>query len=256
VDVRWGGADGVGAAAEIEEGRWARLVARADRLATGAAARPYLAAGALLALNLALIAIFVPLGAVVFSDPAELFREVMPATWLSFAELAFVAAVAWAVHLRVTGPPRRGFDDFWGLSAMVFGFFAVAEILPIAHFLSDGLEAAGALAPAGFHDLDAFLLTVVFLAAGAALLRYAGDVLPYRGTLLLFAIGVLLGAASQALDSAFDPSSREFVAEEALKLAAEPFFIGGFLLALHRVLSRDQARPRGRESAQFASRNV
>jgi hypothetical protein len=52
-------------------------------------------------------------------------------------------------------------------------------------------------------------------------------------------IGVLLGAGSQALDSVVAVSSSEFVAEETLKLAAEAFLIGGFLVALRDLRDRE-----------------
>jgi hypothetical protein len=80
---------------------------------------------------------------------------------------------------------------------------------------------------------------VNFHATGAALLHNARDVLPYRGTLVLFAVGVCSAPARQALDSVVAVSSGELVAEETLKLAAEAFLIGGFLAALHQVQGRE-----------------
>ena len=48
--------------------------------------------------------------------------------------------------------------------------------------------------------------------------------------------------ASQGLDS-FAPATRwEFVAEETLKMSAEAFFIGAFLLALRKVAGRTPTR--------------
>jgi hypothetical protein len=216
---------------------------RAESLACDAAARPYRSTFAILTLNLTLIAVLIPVGAVLFDDPAELFREARPATWLSFVELTFIAVVAWAIQARVSGRRRLRLDSFWGLSAAVFAVIAFVEITDVSHFVADLVTAAGAATPGGFHDLDAFLLTIVFLGAGVALLRYARDALPHRGTVLLLGIGVLLGAAMQTLDSLLAVSSAEFVAEESLKLAAEPFLIGGYLVALHAVLEREPETP-------------
>jgi hypothetical protein len=225
-----------------EVGSWVALGARGRRFALEVAARPYRSTLVLLALNVALVALFVPAGRALFSDPAELLRELMPGTWLSFAELSFVALVAWTIHAELSGSPRLRFESFWGLSAIVFAVFAIDEITQLTIFLGDGLTALGALAPAGFRDLDAFLLTVMFLAAGAVLLRYARDLLAHPPAIALLGAGVMLGAASQGLDSIFPATSGEFVAEESLKLAAEPFIIGAYLVVLHRVVKRGADR--------------
>ena len=55
--------------------------------------------------------------------------------------------------------------------------------------------------------------------------------------MLLFAAGVVLAFTSQALDSAFPATAWEFVAVESLKLASEPFFLAGFLVALSSTLA-------------------
>jgi hypothetical protein len=221
-----------------EASPWVALEARVRQLALEAAARPYRSALALLALNAVLLVLFIPAGSVLFSDPAEFLRELMPGTWLSFAELALVAAVAWTIHWELSGSPRLRIDSFWALSAIVFAVFAIDEITQLTIFLADGLTALGALAPAGFRDLDAFLLTVMFLAAGAALLRYGRDLLAHPPAIALLGAGVLLGAASQGLDAVFAATSGEFVAEESFKLAAEPFIVGGYLVVLHRLVAR------------------
>ena len=62
-----------------------------------------------------------------------------------------------------------------------------------------------------------------------------------RGNVVDMAVGVLIGAASQALDSFVTPTKWEFVAEESLKMTAEPFFIAAFLTALATVLARQSA---------------
>ena len=207
-------------------------VALAERLAPHALLTTF----SLLVANLALIGVFVATGEVLFGDPAELFRELMPGTLLSVAQLAFVAVIAWAIHRALF--PDRGLrlDNLWGLSVVVFTVFAIDEATQLTIFLADGLTALGALAPAGFSDLDAFLVTVLLLAGGVALARYAWTLRSHRAALVLLAIGVALGAASQTLDSLLSSTSSEFVAEESLKLAAEPFLIGGYLVVLGRVL--------------------
>jgi hypothetical protein len=209
-----------------------RCVALAERLAPHALRTTF----SLLAVNLALIGVFVAVGELLFADPAELFRELMPGTLLSVAQLAFVAVIAWAIHRTVS--PGRGLrlDNFWGLSVVVFTVFAIDEATQLTIFLADGLTALGTLAPAGFSDLDAFLVTVLILAGAMALARYAWTLRSHPLALVLLAIGVALGAASQTLDSVLSSTSSEFVAEESLKLAAEPFLIGGYLVVLGRVL--------------------
>jgi hypothetical protein len=218
-----------------EFGRWASLRAGVESLAARGAARPYRATLLIVGLNLALCVLFVALGQVLFSDPAELFRELMPGTWTSFAQLLFVAAVALVIQREVSGEERLGLRNLWGLSAAVFLVFAIDEITQATIFLADLLVAVGALAPAGFRDLDAFLLVVLFLAAGVAMLRYARELLAHPPAAALLCVGIMLGIASQTLDSALAATESEFVAEESLKLTAEAFIVGGFLLVLHRV---------------------
>ena len=72
----------------------------------------------------------------------------------------------------------------------------------------------------------------------ALLARHALVLLRHRTTIVLFAIGLALGAASQTLDSVVEPSRWEFVAEECLKLSALPFVLAGYLAAL-----KDSAAP-------------
>lgn len=224
--------------------RWDRLLDRGHRLAIAAAAKPYRTIGAILLLNVVLIATFVLAGDLLFSDQAEFFRELMPGTWLSFAELLFVALIAWSIQLAARGERRIRLDNFWGLTAAVFAVFAFDEITQLTVFLSAALTSLGALAPEGFRDLDAFLLSVLFLAAAAGMLRHIGDLLPHRAAILVLGIGVMLGAASQTLDSVLASTSGEFVAEESLKLAAEPFLIGGYLIVLQSFLAaRRPPRP-------------
>ncbi|MGH2951305.1 MAG: hypothetical protein ACRDKX_04600, partial [Solirubrobacterales bacterium] len=216
-------------------GRWRRLLDRSIAIAHRAAARPYRATAVILAVDLLLIGLFIVAGELVFSDPAELFRELMPGTWLSVAQLAFVAVIAWAIHRELIGGQRPRLNNLWGISVAVFVVFAVDEATQLTIFLADALAAAGALAPAGFKDLDAFLVSVLLIAGGAALLRYGRTLLSYPRALVLLAVGVGLGAASQTLDSVLTATSSEFAAEESLKLAAEPFLIGGYLLILNRL---------------------
>lgn len=229
-------------------GVWRERLARAERLVIRAAQRPYRAILALLALNLALIAVFVGLGELLFSDPAEFFRELMPGTWLSFVELLVVAVAAWAIYQRATGSSRLQIDNFWAISVVVFVVFAIDEATQATIFAADALAKFGALAPAGFKDLDAFLLVVLFLAAGAAMLRYGRELLAHPPALAVLFLGVLLGAASQTLDSLLPATQAEFVAEESLKLTAEAFLVGGYLVVLHRVLKSTPAPKLGAPS--------
>jgi hypothetical protein len=224
-----------------ERGRdrwWSSALERGYHRAIATARRPYAAIGAILLLNAGLVGAFILAGRVLFSDPAEFFRELMPGTWLSFAELSFIAVIAWSIQRRALGTRRLRLDSFWGLSAAIFAIFAFDEITQLTVFMSSVLTSVGALAPHGFRDLDAFLLSVLFLAAAAGLLRHVRDLLPHRMAIAVLAVGVMLGAASQTLDSALASTSNEFVVEESLKLAAEPFLIGGFLLVLRRFLGR------------------
>jgi hypothetical protein len=227
-----------------------RLAAeRAERAGLPYARRPVATALGLLALNLALVACFVAVGSLAFGDRAELFRELMPGTWLSFGLLCFAASLAWALHLR-TRDCRRWWETFWGLSAAAFALFAFDEITQAAIWISALLEHGfGARATGGFHDLEAVLLTLLFAGVALLLLPRALVLRRHLAALALFAMAVLLGAASQGLDSFAAATSWEFVTEESLKLAAEAFFVGGFLAALRDVAGwapRPAARPASR----------
>ena len=223
--------------------------ARADRVAVALARAPGVALVVLLAVELSLCALFIAGGLAVNGDQAFMFRELAPATWLSFAQLAFIAACAWAVHTRAGSDPRWT-RSFWGIAAMIFLAFAFDEITQSAIFLSHALEdGLGLHAVAGFHDLEAVLLSLAFAAAALVLLPRLPQVLRYPLALVPFGVAVLLGAASQSLDSFAAPTQWEFVAEEVLKLSAEVFFVCGFLVAL-RVAARRPARPaRARDAA-------
>jgi hypothetical protein len=219
----------------------ASLAERADALAVRLSERPGRVLGLTLALDLALAAFFVGFGLLVFGDQAEMFRELMPGTYLSFAQLLLIAAAAWAVHRR-SDPPAAWHGTFWGLIAIAFLVFAFDEITQSAIFLSHALEDLGLRSAAGFHDLEAVLLTLMFAGVGLVLLPRSIVLFRYPGTLALLVVAAVLGAASQGLDS-FAPATRwEFVAEETLKLSAEAFFIGAFLMALHELTARRPAR--------------
>lgn len=82
------------------------------------------------------------------------------------------------------------------------------------------------------------LLVLLFAGCGLLLASRAAVLLKHPVTLLLLGVGAVIGAASQALDSFVTPTKWEFVAEESLKLTAEPFFLAGFLVALAAVLPR------------------
>jgi hypothetical protein len=87
-------------------------------------------------------------------------------------------------------------------------------------------------APAPFNDVDSILLVTLLAGCFALLARHALALLRHRTTIVLFAIGLALGAASQTLDAVVEPTRWEFVAEECLKLSAIPFVLAGYLAAL------------------------
>ena len=226
-----------------------RLAARADELAVRASRRPLATLGALLALNLVLAACFVGLG-VLADDRAMFFRELAPGTYLSFAELLFVAAAAWAVYLRGYAE-RPWHKSFFGLAAVLFLVFAFDEITQSAIFLADLLTWAFGIGPAGaFNDLEAVLLVLLFGAGALILLPRALVLARHPLTLGLLALAAALGVASQSLDSFAPGTQWEFVAEEMLKLAAEAFFAAAFVAALRDVLARGAKPAAGRASAR------
>jgi hypothetical protein len=222
--------------------------AHAGALAHYLAARPAAALIGLLALDASLAACFVAGGMALAGDQALLFRELMPGTLLSFAQLLLIAAAAWAIHRRVDAE-RRWWRSLWGLSAGIVLVFAFDEITQSAIFLSQLLESTVGARPAGgFHDLEAVLLTLLFAGAGLVVLPRLPALMRHPRALALLVPGVALGLASQGLDSFASPTRWEFVAEESLKLAAEAFVAGGFLVVL-----RDVVRGSATRSARAAS---
>jgi hypothetical protein len=210
--------------------RWRGLVDRAVAASVRASSRPFGTLGRILALNAALALSFTAFGWALLGDQAAFYRELMPGTWLSAALLLFTAATALAIH-REAGPsaPR----DFWSLSAVVFVVLAVDELTQPTVFLSKWLKAEHQVAaPAPFNDIDSILVVTLLVGCVALLARHALVLLRHRTTIGLFAIGLMLGAASQTLDSVVEPSKWEFVAEECLKLSAIPFVLAGYLAAL------------------------
>jgi hypothetical protein len=210
-----------------------------DERARAAARRPLRAWSVVLALNLALAGCFIAIGRFIIGDQAELFRELAPGTFLSFAELVFTAAVARAVHLRTaTGSGWRRLDNFWALSAAFFAVFAFDEITQTSQFLGTFLDETLELEAGAFHDIGAIVLTVLFGICALVLLRRVLVLRHHPLAFVLLAAGAGFGAGSQMLDSFAEATRWEFVAEETLKLTAEAFFIGGFLVALRDVLTR------------------
>ncbi len=215
---------------------------RAEELALRMAERPVASLEGLLALNLGLAVCFLAAGGLV-GDQALFFRELAPGTWLSFAQLLLIAAIAGTIH-RLEADGRRWYQTFWGLSAGIFVVFAFDEITQATIFLSHLLESGfGLTAADGFHDLQAVLLTLGFACAALILLPRALVLRHHPLALGLFAVAVALGMASQSLDSFAPTTQLEFVAEETLKMAAEAFLAGGMLVALRDVLARRAARP-------------
>ena len=211
-----------------------------------AARRPLAVLVALVAINLALLPVLVGAGLAV-GDQAALLREGAPGTLWSFVLLLAVAVAARAVFLRDGA-------SFWRLSAAVFVVFAVDEITQAGIFLAHWLEDSFGVAPAdGFNDLDSVLLVLLFAGCGLLLASRAAVLFKHPLTLLLLAIGAVFGAGSQALDSFVPPTKWEFVAEESLKLTAEPFFIAAFLVALAGVLRRQGAAGESSAAAEPGS---
>jgi hypothetical protein len=182
------------------------------------------------------VAVLVGAGALV-GDPALGLREGAPGTLVSAGLLAATGVTAWALHRRAGS--GRWHRDFWGLSAAVFAVLVVDELTQATIFVGHWLEReVGATAPGAVRDVDAVLLALLFAACFAFLLPRARVLLAYPVSLALFAIGGLLGAGSQGLDAFVPVSTAEFVAEESLKLLAEPFLLSGYLAALAVVLRR------------------
>ncbi len=209
-----------------------RARAAAVQQATVWSARPGRVLAVLLAAGAAVGVVGVPLGMLIADDQAAVFRELMPGTWLSFAEILAIAAAADATR-RLLAPTARWHETFWGVAAVVFAALALVEIAQptvfVAHWLRDNLDVA---TPFGLADLDAAILVGVLLFVATALLVRIGPLLRQPRALALMAVGAAFGAASQTLDAVVPASRWEFVAEETLKLASWPFILAGFLMAL------------------------
>jgi hypothetical protein len=209
---------------------WRSLVERVVTASQSVAPRPLSALGQILAVNAALAVCFTAFGWVLLADQAAFYRELMPGTWLSAALLLFTAATALAIHRAAGVPGRR---DFWSLSAIVFVVLAVDELSQPTVFVSKWLKSEHQIAaPAPFNDVDSILVVALLVGCLALLARHALVLLRHRTTIVLFAVGLALGAVSQTLDSVVEPSRWEFVAEECLKLSAIPFVLAGYLAAL------------------------
>jgi hypothetical protein len=211
-------------------------VERAVRAAETASQRPLGTLGRILALNASLAACFTVFGWALLDDQAAFYRELMPGTWLSAALLLFTAATALAIHRTAGTPGRR---DFWSLSVAVFAVLAIDELAQPTVFLSKWLKSEHHVsAPGPFNDVDSILVVALLVGCAALLARHALVLLRHRTTIVLFAVGLALGAASQTLDSVVEPSKWEFVAEECLKLSAVPFVLAGYLAALRDTRGR------------------
>jgi hypothetical protein len=210
--------------------RWRSLAERAVAASGPASRRPLATLGQILALNAGLAVCFTAFGWVVIDDQAAFYRELMPGTWLSTGLLLFTAATALAIHRAAGTPGRR---DFWSLSAIVFVVLAFDELAQPTVFISKWLKSEHQVAtPGPFNDIDSILVVALLVGFAALLARHALVLLRHRTTIVLFAVGLVLGAASQTLDSVVEPSRWEFVAEECLKLSAIPFVLAGYLAAL------------------------
>ena len=234
---------------------------RAVRAAESASRRPFGTLGRILALNASLAVCFTAFGWALLDDQAAFYRELMPGTWLSAALLLFTAATALAIHRTAGTPGRR---DFWSLSVAVFVVLTVDELAQPTVFLSKWLKSEHQVAaPGPFNDVDSILVVTLLVGCAALLARHALVLLRHRTTIVLFAIGLALGAASQTLDSVVEPSKWEFVAEECLKLSAIPFVLAGYLAALKdrrgtgtRVAASQQSDASSAPKVQPASTSV
>jgi hypothetical protein len=116
---------------------------------------------------------------------------------------------------------------------------AFDEITQATVFIADWLANVADLSPAaGFRDLDAVLISLLLLGSLLVLAPRAIVLKDHWRSLVLFAIGAALGVYSEALDAFMKSTSSEFALEETFKLAAEPFLIAGYLMALYDVLYR------------------
>jgi hypothetical protein len=206
------------------------LVDRAVAASVSASERPLVLLAQMLGSIAVLAMCFTAFGWALLDDQAAFYRELMPGTWLSAALLLFTAATALAIHRHAGTPGRR---DFWSLSAIVFVVLAVDELAQPTVFVSKWLKSEHQIAaPGPFNDIDSILVVALLVGCLALLARHALVLLRHRTTIVLFGIGLVLGAASQTLDSVVEPSRWEFVAEECLKLSAIPFVLAGYLAAL------------------------
>jgi hypothetical protein len=212
------------------QARWRALAERTVEASVSASARPLPFLGRVLVSIAGLAVCFTAFGWILLGDQAAFYRELMPGTWLSAGLLLFTAATAVAIHRAAGTPGRR---DFWSVSAIVFVVLAIDELTQPTVFVSKWLRSEHQLAtPGPFNDIDSILVVALLVGCVALLARHALVLLRHRATIVLFAIGLALGAASQTLDSVVEPSRWEFVAEECLKLSAIPFVLAGYLAAL------------------------
>jgi hypothetical protein len=238
--------------------RSAALAARADAEAVAAAPRWPAWLLALLLLDAGAVLVLVAVGELV-GDPAFMLRELAPGTWLSAFQLGCVSVAAAAVHRRHPRASRRWHGDFWGLSAAVFVLLALDELTQATVFLGHYLERTEGWEPvAGFQDIDAILLVLLFGGCAAVMLSRAAVLVRHPMTAALLLVAGLLGVASQALDAFVPVSTDEFVAEESLKLLAEPFFLAAYLAALRSVLaaSSHESRTTAAPTSQPPSTSV
>ena len=242
--------------------RWRAAIDRAVVAADRVSERPPLITLArVLLLNASLAVCFTAFGWALLGDQAAFYRELMPGTWLSAAILSMAGVTALAIHRDFGTAGRR---DFWSLSAAVFALLAVDELTQPTVFLSKWLRAEHQVAaPAPFNDVDSILLVALLVGCLVLLARHALVLLRHRTTIVLFAIGLVLGAASQTLDAVVEPSKWEFVAEECLKLSALPFVLAGYLAALRemrgtgmRVAASQQSDASSAPKVQPASTSV
>lgn len=234
-------AEGSAAGASPVGGRVTRYLEVADATAIRYSAEPGVVLAWLLTANVVLGAAGVALGLGLLDDPALYFRELMPGTLLSAAQILAAALVARSIHLR-DRRGRRWPESFWGLSAVLLSVLVVVELAQPMVYLSHWLrDDYGLRAPLGISDIDGLLMSLMLAAVAALLALRARDVFRYPRALGLFACAALLGATSQFIDATFRVSAWEFVVEDSAKALAGAFLLAGYLAVLGAITREPRA---------------
>jgi len=144
------------------------------------------AAIAVVALNVTIVAIAIPLGDVLYGKPAHFFREQAAGTYWSGAQLLLVAwRAARAAAAARAAPPGSPLARSAGLVALVaagFVFLAVDEVARLHEKLEDVLVAHDGPGPkpALLDRIDDLIVLGYGLAGAAILFRARAALAPYR----------------------------------------------------------------------------